>query len=923
MRRRRATGILALCAAMVTGPVVARAEENPEFVIRTVAGNDVPTDTLANRGVHLTDLDTARGGGVLAADARNHQIYRIQRDGSHEVIAGTGLRGEPEDGALATSSPLSEPRSVTQTPNGDIWLVSNYSLWRIDASGRIHRLLSGGFSDGQLAPASATTVYTVEGADLFEVGHQGVVDVWGGGTDPISDGARKDDTNYHWTSALATGEDGTLFAGTRDGVVVRLGSDQVWRSVAGCPASADTCQGSSPHTTRLEGVSDLSIDGTDLVISSERSHQVHRLSGNQLNPLGSGQPAHLGDGPVGDVALQAPEGVTSTAGEIFVAHWGRLGRITGSQYTTIAGTGSPGAAGDGGPAVNSRLSLPTGIVPDSTGGAYVIDRYNNRVRHIDADRIITTFAGGAGLRCCDSEGAGDGGPAARAALGQPTAVATSPSGETYITDGSRIRVVGSDGVMSTLRTDRPIDQPSALAVDFSGQLLVLQRNGLVVRIGPDGAVTDAIWIELTGGIPGALMQAEDGMLYAASDSAVVRVSPDGSQTTVLRSSGTWLSMQVAWRPGSLFVSQPLENRVIELKDDGSIWLVAGGTGTGSSPDGTPSLDSRLQSPSGVAVVGSEIWMSEAGTMKIRSVPLDGPRRLITSASDRGRSEFIPMSTPLPDGTFGTPFTFRVMPANDSTESVSWSVEGPERYSSAAANQATVSTPGTYTLTHTGYRHGLADVTHRQTFVVSGESPPDGDPPPDPTVRLKVNVTLLAHEGRNDWARAWRTRFTCSEPCQIAYAIDGGSLSPVQGYEQWFYDEGDYEVRWIATSGSERVEGRFRIRIDLTLPEIRSVSPEGISVAQDETEMSVITTDPHPPGVTASGVESVWINFEDRRGIQAAVRCVLVSEGPDSWGAPCPVPAGPWDMRVFAQDRAGHTSLVFREVLIASGHLPLP
>jgi DNA-binding beta-propeller fold protein YncE len=63
------------------------------------------------------------------------------------------------------------------------------------------------------------------------------------------------------------------------------------------------------------------------------------------------------------------------------------------MITTLAGTGSPGYGGDGGPATAAQLNHPCGVAVDDAGTLYIIDDYNDRVRQVTPDGVITTMAG--------------------------------------------------------------------------------------------------------------------------------------------------------------------------------------------------------------------------------------------------------------------------------------------------------------------------------------------------------------------------------------------------------------------------------------------------------------------------------------------------------------------------------------------------
>lgn len=118
--------------------------------------------------------------------------------------------------------------------------------------------------------------------------------------------------------------------------------------------------------------------------------------------------------------------------------------------TTIAGTGEATVSGDGGPALGASLCDPTGLAMDAAGSIYVAGDCGpsgHHVRKIDTRRMITTVAG------IGSKGySGDGGPAIKAEISVPSGLAIGAGGILYVADvGNRcIRAVDADGVISSL-----------------------------------------------------------------------------------------------------------------------------------------------------------------------------------------------------------------------------------------------------------------------------------------------------------------------------------------------------------------------------------------------------------------------------------------------------------------------------------------
>ena len=118
--------------------------------------------------------------------------------------------------------------------------------------------------------------------------------------------------------------------------------------------------------------------------------------------------------------------------------------------TTVAGTSTQGFRGDGGPATAAQLSSPFAVAPTADGGFLVADIGNDRIRKVSAAGTITTVAGNGG-----SGFSGDGGLATNAALNDPHNVVEVGNGAFLIADtyNNRVRRVDADGVITTLAGD--------------------------------------------------------------------------------------------------------------------------------------------------------------------------------------------------------------------------------------------------------------------------------------------------------------------------------------------------------------------------------------------------------------------------------------------------------------------------------------
>jgi RHS repeat-associated protein len=165
---------------------------------------------------------------------------------------------------------------------------------------------------------------------------------------------------------------------------------------------------------------------------------------------GNGAQGYAGDGgPATEASLRSATALARAPdGSLYIldraAHVVRRVRVD-SVIETVAGTGTPGFGGDGGPATAAQLRDPADLALASDGSLYIADLGNGRVRRIRPDGIITTVAGTGNLGP-----SGDGGPATQADLAGPVALAAAPDGSVYIADGRSIRWLTPDGFIATV-----------------------------------------------------------------------------------------------------------------------------------------------------------------------------------------------------------------------------------------------------------------------------------------------------------------------------------------------------------------------------------------------------------------------------------------------------------------------------------------
>ena len=173
-----------------------------------------------------------------------------------------------------------------------------------------------------------------------------------------------------------------------------------------------------------------------------------------------------------------------SAGNLYIADVQnqRVRKVTAATgiITTVAGNGTTGYAGDGGPATNAELYYPNGAVLDSADNLYIGDQGNNRVRKVDAGTGIVTTVAGNGT----GGFSGDTGAATRAQMAQPYDVAIDSAGNLYITDLSNNRIRKVDISQSALTYPTPTTVGTADSTDNPQTAIVSNIGNAILTIPP-------------------------------------------------------------------------------------------------------------------------------------------------------------------------------------------------------------------------------------------------------------------------------------------------------------------------------------------------------------------------------------------------------------------------------------------------------
>jgi len=331
---------------------------------------------------------------------------------------------------------------------------------------------------------------------------------------------------------------------------------------AGLPAD-----GALATTQTIDYPSSVVSDGmAGFYVASGTQNTVYRVTaGGQISrAAGSGINGFSGEGgPATSARLNLPFGVAlDAAGNLYIADYlnNRIRKVTPAGIiSTVAGNGSWGFSGDRGPATSAQLSGPRGVAVDAAGNFYISDYANHRIRKVTTDGVISTVAGNG-----TSGFSGDGGPATSAQLSYSNGVALDAAGNLYISDSNnnRIRMVTPAGIISTVAGNgnygfssdggpaisTQLNLPRGVAVDATGNLYIADcGNNRIRRVTPAGIISTVAGNGTWGfsGDGGAATSAQlnlpfgvgfgaAGSLYIADsgNNRVRKVSPAGVISTV-------------------------------------------------------------------------------------------------------------------------------------------------------------------------------------------------------------------------------------------------------------------------------------------------------------------------------------------------------------------------------------------------------
>ena len=342
-------------------------------------------------------------------------------------------------------------------------------------------------------------------------------------------------------------------------------------------------------------------------------------AGRRISTIaGTGVMGSAADGAAANTAqINNPYGVViGPDGGLYWADFGsnRVLRLDlkAKRIHVIAGTGTKGHAGDGGPAKAALLSAPHEVRFDSKGNIFVAERDSHVVRHIDMKSQVITTAAGTGV----AGYSGEGGPATQAQLNQPHSIVLDKADNVLICDinNNRVRKIDARTGMITTFAGTGENAPTP---DEGGMLTTPLAAPRSIEIAPDGTM----YLLLRAGNKVIAMDPAQGKLKRIAGTGEFGYTGDGGAALNAKFGAPGSAFNgpkgIALADNILYIVDT-ENHAIRGIDlrTGIISTVAGTGQRGDGPDGDP-LMCKMARPHGVFIEGRNIYIGDSENHRIR------------------------------------------------------------------------------------------------------------------------------------------------------------------------------------------------------------------------------------------------------------------------------------------------------------------
>ncbi|MGA3236246.1 MAG: hypothetical protein ABSG03_08085 [Bryobacteraceae bacterium] len=562
-------------------------------------------------------------GNLYIADTDNNRIRKVS-NGVITTVAGNGFAGYSGDNGPATNARLAGPWAVAVDSAGNLYIADsdNYCIRKV-ANGAIATVAGNGLAgfSGDNGPAANAQLNNPYGVAVDSAGNLYIADtlnqrvrkvangviatIAGNGTEGYSgDNGPATSAQLGTPLGIAVDSAGSLYIAERDNERIRKVVSGVIATVAGNGMEGFSGDNGPATSAELQGPEGAAVDSAgNLYIADVYNDRIRKVTKGVITTVAGGGTPVGGNGPATGVQFGYPAAVAlDSSGSLYIAdQQGVIWKISNGAIAAVAGNGTQGFSGDGGPATAAQLNNPSGVAVDAAGNLYISDTDNQRIRKV-ANGVITTLAGNgtAGF-------SGDNGPATGAELNLPVGVAVDSSGNLYISDSynNRVREV-ANGMIATIAgnggsgfsgyngpaTSVPLDSPSGIAVDSAGNLYIS-----------------------VGFYESAVLKVSNGVVSVVAGNGSTGFSGDNGPAT---SAELWEPGGVAVdSAGNVYICDGTNQRIRKVSN-GVITTIAGNGTEGFSGDNGPAFNAQLSGPAGVAVDSSgNVYIADGGNGRIR------------------------------------------------------------------------------------------------------------------------------------------------------------------------------------------------------------------------------------------------------------------------------------------------------------------
>ena len=412
---------------------------------------------------------------------------------------------------------------------------------------------------------------------------------------------------FQGPSAVARDTTGNIYIG-EIARIRRIDTNGVVTTIAGTGVPGESGDGGPATDAEINYVGGIAIDSQGNLYFSEDQAKIRRIAP---------------DGTISSIAADnnAAGLAVDAQDRLYVAEPsnGRVRMIAGNgAISTVAGTGTLGYAGEGGPALQAQLTLPLDLAFDTGGNLYVAD--GQRVAKIDTQGTLTRVAGNPSLP--NGIPSVDEVPATQTSL-TAYSVATDPQGDVFVAT-PRVRKITPDGIIHAFAGIETFNslafteacgnaleatvRAAGMKADSTGDVFFI--NQLASRL---QEATPADKISTVAGAGPNLFTGDGGPASAATFAHPNAIAFD--------------------QAGNLYVADTNNNRIRRIDTSGIVETVVGDGGPvyNQDPACLPDQTSYLRNPQGVAVdTAGNIFIADTGKSRVLKVAPDGTQTTIAS-----------------------------------------------------------------------------------------------------------------------------------------------------------------------------------------------------------------------------------------------------------------------------------------------------